>query len=381
MKIVYLAHVRMPTEKAHGTQIMEMCAAFAKAGEQVELVLPLFGSFDIDLFEYYGVPKTFTIRRVRVPSLIRLGPIGFLLQASIFLVGVMRSGVLRHADYIFSRDEFLSLIVSYVFRRVPLIWEVHDPARGIFGRFLWKRVFMVVGISTGVIEALTEKFGPRKRFVVAHDGVNLSQFSIDVTKAQARATLSLPANAQLALYAGHLYEWKGAHTFARAASHFPASVSAVFVGGTDFDIENFKKEFGEQKNIAILGAKKHSAIPLYLRAADVLVLPNSAKEEISRRFTSPLKLFEYMASGTPIIASDLPSLREVLNRQTALFFEPDNPSSLSDRIQETLKDSSAALARARAAQERVQAYTWDKRVQAILGAVTASTPKDSSEFE
>ena len=73
-------------------------------------------------------------------------------------------------------------------------------------------------------------------------------------------------------------------------------------------------------------------MPYWLKSADVLVLPNKKGEKISERYTSPLKLFEYMASGRPMIVSDLSSLREIVSAETAMFVEPNDPQALVSGI-------------------------------------------------
>ena len=113
-------------------------------------------------------------------------------------------------------------------------------------------------------------------------------------------------------------------------------------------------------------------MPLYQAAADVLVLPNTAQAAISREHTSPLKLFEYMAAGRPIVASDLPSLREVLRHgDNAWLMQPDDPAALAQGIQHLLAEPALAARLAAQAQEEVQAYTWEQRAANILRFVGA----------
>jgi glycosyltransferase involved in cell wall biosynthesis len=115
----------------------------------------------------------------------------------------------------------------------------------------------------------------------------------------------------------------------------------------------------------IITSEAQMRIPLYLRAADVLVVPNTAKEDISRLYTSPMKLFEYMASGTPIVASDLPSIREIVDDSIVSFFAPDDPASLAETIGRVLYNYPEAEAKARLARERVKPYSWKRRAEAI----------------
>lgn len=87
-------------------------------------------------------------------------------------------------------------------------------------------------------------------------------------------------------------------------------------------------------------------------------------------YTSPLKLFEYMASGKPIIASDLPSSREVLTENMAHFFRPDDPESLTNTINEVITNISEADKRARQAFVEVAQYSWASRAQKIVEFIT-----------
>ena len=110
-------------------------------------------------------------------------------------------------------------------------------------------------------------------------------------------------------------------------------------------------------------------MPQYLAAADVLVLPTSAREPIGARFTSPLKLFEYMAAGRPIVASDVPSSREVLTEETAIFVRPDSVSSLAEGISRALRDQAFSSNISNNARELVKQYTWSRRAEIILARV------------
>jgi len=138
------------------------------------------------------------------------------------------------------------------------------------------------------------------------------------------------------------------------------------VGGTEGDVLKIKKQTSENKNIIVVGSRPHSEIPYWQKSADVLVLPNTAKEDISKYYTSPMKLFEYMASGNSIVASDLPSIREVLNKDNSVLVEPDNPKKLAEGMNKVLGDFNFADKISKQALEDVKNYTWGERVKNIL---------------
>ena len=109
------------------------------------------------------------------------------------------------------------------------------------------------------------------------------------------------------------------------------------------------------------------------RAADVLVLPNRRDGGQSEYFTSPMKMFEYMASGTPLVASNLPSLREVLSETNAFLVEPDSASALAAGIREVLSRPEQAQSRALQAHHDVAKYSWHQRAQGIIKFISSSS--------
>jgi glycosyltransferase involved in cell wall biosynthesis len=144
----------------------------------------------------------------------------------------------------------------------------------------------------------------------------------------------------------------------------PSNVHIVLIGGVDTEYEEFKKKY-DAPNVHIIPHQSRERIPTLLKSADVLVLPNSAKATISRVHASPLKLFEYMASGVSIVASDVPSLHEILSEKEAGFFKPDDSRSLADSIARALSEPGKSREKAYAAAEKVKRYTWRERARLI----------------
>lgn len=370
MRILYVATARMPTEKAHGIQIMKMCDAYARLGHEVELVVP-FRRNDIatDPFTYYGVARTFRITTLSVPDLIMFGYPGYSLHRFLFGMRVRRFVRSRRFDLIYSRDEVPLWLLGSV--QGIRVYEAHEGRLNFIVRAVVRRARALVVITQGLCDFFTARSVPRGKIVVVPDGVDYEKFALVEDAKTARSILKLPLNEGLVLYTGHLYAWKGADTLARAAERLP-HITFVFAGGTESDIEHFRGRYGKAGNIRILGKQPYADMPRYLAAADVLVIPNSAKEDISRLYTSPMKLFEYMAASRPIVASDLPSLREVLDEETAVFFKPDDARDCARAILETLDDPVAAHMRAARAREQARTYTWQARAEKILTAVRMS---------
>jgi len=122
------------------------------------------------------------------------------------------------------------------------------------------------------------------------------------------------------------------------------------------------------ERIDFVGQQPHSAIPGYIRRAKVCVLPLPAKGFTEARyFTCPLKLFEYAACGKPIVASDLPSLREdLVHGQNAWLVPPDDPAALAAGLRAVLEDASLRQRLGAAALQLAREHEYGNRARKIL---------------
>ena len=172
-------------------------------------------------------------------------------------------------------------------------------------------------------------------------------------------------------YAGHLYPWKGVDLVITVVASLPG-VHGLIVGGHEAepDLARLKAlavERGSANRIVFTGMLSPRDARRRLADADVLVLPNPASA-ISNRFTSPLKLFDYMASGRPIVASNLPAIREILrDTENAVLVEPGNPDALAAGIRRLRDDPAFGSRLADRALEDVKLYTWDARARRLEG--------------
>ena len=377
VKIIHVANIRLPTEKAHGIQIMKMSEALAMTGAQVELIVPSRSENDLkhlDPFAYYSVKKNFQIRRLSSfdPAFLRRFRAGTYIkfQLTFFVVSLFFHFLFRARarEIFYTRNEYLLPVLLLFSDKV--YWEAHNlPKNKLTYLKYWKKCAGIVAISQGLKVELMKMGIAEEKVIVAHDGVDLANFQFPISNFQYRGELGLPVDKKIVMYAGHLYEWKGASTLLQVAKSLQATTNNllfVFVGGTEHDVKKFKEQAARVENVMILGHKSQSEIPKYLAAADVLVLPNSAKFKISQLYTSPLKLFEYMASSRPIVASDLPSIREVLNDNLAFFATADDADSLAAKISEVITNPKEAMKKADLARAEVVKYTWQNRAEKIL---------------
>jgi len=374
-KIFYVANVRMPTDKAHGLQIMKMSEAFREAGIEIDLILPGRKNKQYetaDPFGFYGIKNKFNLINLKAPDpvwLFRL-PQGIYIKFQSALFGLtlwryFRKNRAGQDDCLYTRDELLLPWLLNFSQKV--VWEAHYlPARKNFYLKYWRRCHRIISITKGLKDELVRLGVEEKKILVAPDGVDLAEFdAISGDQEVLRKKINLPLNKKIIMYAGHLYDWKGADLLALAADSFTDDELFVFVGGTDDAVAEFKQKFGGRHNLLAVGYVPRSQVPYYLKAADILVLPNSGKKLISKLYTSPMKLFEYMAAARPIVAADLPSIREVLDQNCAILFAPDSVESLVAGIKTAQQNSALAAAIAVKSHAKAHGYTWAKRALAI----------------
>ena len=377
-----------------------MCAAFAECGLEVTLYHPLrINTYRTDapsVYELYGVPRNFRMRRLFSLDLIDLcprvlqGP-AFRLQASSFALRSLSLLGKEGAEFLYVRDNlFLALACRLRPRaaRERLFYEAHHfPERPASARAFVRAALGIAGvvaITRGVAEPLLEAGLPESHLLVAPDGVDPARFQGLPDRAGARARCSLPAEGPLALYAGQLLPWKGVETLVAAAAFLPGW-RIVVLGGAEEDrarLRRFVPRGPEGGEVIFRGPVPPKEVPLFLAAADVLVLPSSGRHALSARYTSPLKLFEYMAAGVPVVASDLPSTREVLRHEdTALLVRPDDPAALAEALLHVLTRPDRGDRLARNARAEVERYGWKARAAAIRRFMETRVPAAAEGFQ
>jgi glycosyltransferase involved in cell wall biosynthesis len=229
-----------------------------------------------------------------------------------------------------------------------------------------------LAISGGVRADLLELGLPEGRVRVEHDGFESSRFIGVPAREEARAALGLPKEVPLAVYTGGLLEWKGVDLLVDAARSLPGVYFAI-AGGMEKDVRRLRARVGGLANVRIDGFQSPARVPLYLAAADLAVVPNRSRPAISARHTSPLKVFEAMAAGVALVASDLPSLRELLeDGEDAILVPPDDAKALAGGIERLAGDAALRSRLASRLRSRAAEHTWDARARRVLDWMEAA---------
>lgn len=357
MKLLYSTSINIPSVRANRIQIVAMARAFHRImGENFIL----------------GVSTISTEERTLQDSFL-LNEVG---TGKSFILAwrYMQLARREKVTHIFCREEkmlfwmmFSNTILFHL--RLSFVYEIHHLAyvKKWWFRWVLRRVSSIISLTSAMRDTLVQV---NDSVLVAPDGVDKEMFNIDISKQEAREKLSLPLDKKIVMYTGSIVDWwKGTPALFESAKEFGDDYLFVLVGGKSHYVQEFKDVVGQSKKVLMVGHRPHRDIPYYLKASDILVLPNSAKEEISRIATSPMKLFEYMASGRPIVASDLPSLREILNDNNSVLVAPDDAYALARGIREVMEDEKRATALAEQAKRDVAHYAWDNRAENIISFI------------
>jgi glycosyltransferase involved in cell wall biosynthesis len=390
VRVLSLTDVRFPIERANGIQTMETAHALAGLGHAVTLgVRPDTTRPGRDPFAFYGLPRTDRLQFARAPV---RGP--YALRRLHFVLWALARASRSRFDVVLTRDLGVAAALLRLpsWRRPPIVYESHGYAP-VFAatidelvpgatratptklarlerreRTVWARAAGYISTTRVLADDLSGKWGPRPRMAIISNGVRLPE----------SRTLPPPASAgaPVVAYAGHLYPWKGSDLVIRAIARVPGA-RALIVGGHPDEsdwarVQHLARELGVLDRVTLTGFVASTEVAARLAAASIFVVPTVATP--SARYTSPLKLFEYMSLGRPIVATDLPSVREILaDDVNGLIVPPDDPDAMASAILRLASHPDLADRLARRAFADVEAYSWRRRAERVAALLDEAT--------
>lgn len=378
MKIAYIANSRFPSEKAQSDQVMAMCSAFAKAGHTVKLFVPdRRPVMAEDPFVYYGAAKSFSFERVPCVDALRwrwLGALGHWIQTFTFIQSLRSRLAEFNPDIVYSREPYV-----FAFGALPgkHVWESHILHRSRWAKHLIKSLDAIVTLTRVSRERLVSQGVASDRVVVEPDAVDPALFNNAPSREEARRALGVAADEFLCLYTGKfrmMGEGKGVEEAVEATHLLRAQdlpVRFMAVGGTPEELAAYVEL--EHKGVGLVGHQPQKELKRFYAAADLLLMPHPWNEHYAY-YVSPLKLFEYLRAGVPMVVSDLPSLREIVDESSAFFAKPGDAASLAEAIKTAMNDPEEAKRRAGVARQLADTYTWEARARRITDWI-ASLPK------
>ncbi len=380
-KVYYFSPSVLPSRTANSVHVVRMCEAFASLGCDVTLFcqrsVERVEQLTHALADYYGA----RLEGVRVESCYRGSPRGASLAIALHARSYLRADPPADPAVLVSRNLYASAWLA-LSGRGPLVFETHQVESGwgvwIQRYLMHKGSVRKVLVSNALRESLESRIGEGiDQCLVLHDAAPTglpprSRETTGLARSRLADRVAWQRYRSWAGYFGHLYPGRGIEIIEQLAWRHPEA-GFLIVGGNPEDVAACKIQC-TAANMHFVGHQPPAAALLSMHAVDVLLMPYQRRVSIgpahsdTARWMSPMKMFEYMASGVPIIASKLPVLMEVLRHdENALLADPESVQEWAACLGRLLGD--AAQAKRLTAQARAEyeaEHTWRHRAEKIL---------------
>jgi glycosyltransferase involved in cell wall biosynthesis len=365
--------VRVPGEKGASIHLAAIATALSRAGNRVALVgvaghgRPPEGVEPI-LFAHPGRAEGLRremrklrfverVARAALPRLREFGPDVVYERLSLFGTAGARLARASGAHYVVEVNALLA--------------EEEARWRGLTLRRIARAAERRVLRAAALRVAVSEELAARVRAsgggatAVVPNAVDAAAFAHEWDRRDARRSLDWPVDAATLGFLGGLRPWHGLEYAIEALVHVP-NASLAIAGEGEFrpKLVSRANQLGVGERLRWVGSLPHADIPRFLAALDVALIPYPALRDFA---FSPLKLYEYLAAGVPIVASDIGQVGQVLRKAgCGVLVRPGDPDELAAGIQAVLRDPERNRARAAEVRPQVLAeHSWDERARRL----------------
>ena len=378
MFILYPFPEALPIEKARGVQVVNITRALADEACNVELIQT--GNDISGIYRHYGITPSPWFVPTSISRSIGFG--GFKLQSN----KIFNFRLSRHIDSLKNKPDLIisrHLKTAYHLLRhhkdIPLLYDAHEvfsesstnPKNIAALEKMESFVLHHASFVTAISESLREDLKLRYEF---DKPVHIVRTATAVPPDMPTKDYSGPG--RHIIYTGSLYEWKGVEDIIEAGQHLDETCHITVIGGNEEQIAVLKKRLGAHAvKFSFYPFMPHDRIQHYLQDACIALLPNSPGSV--SRWTSPLKLFEYLANGCAIIASDIPTIRELLTENQACFYNSGDARALAGCINKLNENPQLAENLGRQGHKLAQLHDWSHRARQILSIVSGNPTRET----
>jgi len=397
VKVVYAFPEPLPLDRARGVQVAHAVVELAHRGVEVELVhvpapppAPAEGDESNPApVQKTGVPHPLRYYDLEAPSTLTLVPLsrslpwplervhsnGFFLRRLERRLAAYRRLPPAERPILLVRHPKLAALLLERDPGFALVYEAHEvfadtgpPAKqaglAALETTIMRRAAHVIANSSATAARLAERYGAGDQaqiITVLPNGVDWP--------------LSLPEKdwpraGRHIVYSGSFFAWKGVADLVQAAGELPGCHITLLGGNTAQVRREQERKPAAGAELDFRGHVPHREVARALQSACIAVLPN--RDDPDSRFTSPIKLFEYMAAGCAIVATDLPALRDILPADAAVWARPGDARALADALRGLAADPARAQALGAQVRELARGLTWQARaekLEALLGSI------------
>ena len=380
MRIHYISPSLLPSRSANSVHVIQQCSALAALGMKVTLYAKRTVADEQELHlklkENYGVePDTLELKTYYSAS--TRGD-----TMRIAVLSLLHTLIRHKNEVVLSRNLYAAYVLAILLRR-SIFFETHQIEIGF--RKLMQRALLTCPRTTTVVisKKLADILEDDNEIKIAHPlvlhdaapaGIRPLPPAIRRHKLAKLVGETLDEWQLVCGYFGHLYPGRGIEIIEAMAAKRPNCLFLLY-GGNDADVIRCRNT-NALNNIQYMGHVPHPVAQQAMLAVDVLLMPYQKEVSIgvaghdTARWMSPMKMFEYMATGVPIISSDLPVLHEVLeHEQNCLMVAPAEADAWIGALDRFNEDKELAISVGQTAHDDyARHHTWHRRAEALVNA-------------
>ena len=384
MKILMIAPE--PFFEPRGTPFSEYfrIKALCSLGHQVDLVTyPIGEDKEIPGLRIFRSWKPFFIKSVKTgPSFIKM-ILDFFLFFSAFR-RVMRGKKTYQLIHTHEEANIMGVLFNKL-TRIPHLYDMHSSLVQQMGNFQYTRSKVISGLmkkmeKTVLINARSvivicralydyaAGITDESKLVMIENFVDDGPENLDDQKIRLIKEELTKSGKKIVMYTGTLEAYQGIPLLIDSLNYLGRDFQLVLVGGNPFQVEKLNKYIIEknlQNRIRLMGRKESSDIPYILKSADVLVSPRTLGTNI------PLKIYSYLKSGIPVVATDLFTHTQTLNRDIAILVKPE-PQELARGIESAVSNIGRETAK-RAMAFCEKNYSYQRYLDLVKDALRVAT--------
>ena len=319
MKISYISNSALPGSNANSLQIVKMCEQFTILNNTVNLIVPNTGLKNLNPYKFYGVKKKFFIKKIKIFKKFPVGLMYYLFSiVSIFYALKYKS------DLIITRNYFVCFILTLIKKKC--IFEFHHDMtmEGRIVRFILNNfnflnsesVIKIIAITHSIKTHYINKYNViKKKIIVLPSGTSLENTVVRINFKNKKLNIG---------YFGLVNNSRGLDLIINLSNIDKFNNYFIFGAEKKFIRNLQQKNFFS--NLNVNGYISNEKIKFFINKMDILIMPYKKKVTSAGnigdigKYTSPLKLFDYLASGKVIIASEINVLKEVLKKNYNCVF-------------------------------------------------------------
>lgn len=368
MRLVYIFPEPLPLPRARGIQVAHTVACLAECGVAVSLLhAPGIG----DPFAACGLQRPPEVQTAQVRRNL-FWPLSRIQSNRIFFHNLRpRLNALEEGTPVMVRHIKLAAMLVRAYPHLPLIYEAHEVFAETAStkqreRIARDELAVMMGAATVVTNSRATATRLRERYPEIVCPLEVIPNGVDIPPLSPSRDWRNPH--ERVIYTGSFFGWKGVADLVAAAAELPEFSIRLIGGDTEQVAKLTARTHSPQAHLYFEGRRPHGEIMSALSESCIAVLPN--RPDTDSQFTSPIKLFEYMGAGCAVVASDLPSIREILDEDEAAWFTPGDPGSLAAALRRLASDPGHAQRMGETLRRKAENYTWSARARRLTELIS-----------